>query len=327
MKRGLIISQTQRINFNQDSFRMRDIKGIRDYFISNGYSIDCASYAKSWDFNQISVLNDLDIDYNDYDSIILYNDTNNFFGGEIKAHTIPQIIKLTQYTGNLFYVFTDPKLYKTCIHKIYNKGLLSKDIIYKYMNLEWTVIWPGTDMNVPFWGKIKEILYVDIFKYINRYLNHDRIEVNYNERQYDLCYYGDYRDTRRKVFDKYFNNDINKLMVGMSGSKYNNAQYIKKCPQSDLPSWVSKSKASITIGDKSHNNNIITSRFIENNIYGIINFVDYEFDTNKRLYTDPILREFNYVKNSEELIFKVNSITEDLFYEIVGLQDKEYYSA
>ena len=324
-KTGLILSPNQRINLNTDSTRTRDIKGIRDYFIEIGYDVDIASYGKSRSFYDHGVINDCDTDYNLYDAIIVYNDTINFFGGQIKDHTVQQVVKLSKYKGDIFYVFTDPKLYKTIGQSLFNKKLITKDILDDYSNIQWNIIWPGVGDLPNFNGKIKQAIKVDILKYANRYLNNNRCDLDFDMREYDLVYYGDYRDTRIKTFDRFFNSNIKKLMIGMSGSNYPNSNYSKKVKQSDLPNVVCHAKSSLTCGDKSHNNNITTSRFYENNLYGVVNFIDLEYDLDRKLYKSEFLKDFLYVSSSKDLEDRLSRLDKDLFLKIISLQDKEIF--
>ena len=82
--------------------------------------------------------------------------------------------------------------------------------------------------------------------------------------------------------------------------------------------------SSLVIGDKYHENTWLTSRFYENIIYGLINFIDIEFDINKKIYQSELLKKYLYVKGSDDLVHKLNKIKNnpDLYKKIIEEQSK-----
>ena len=132
------------------------------------------------------------------------------------------------------------------------------------------------------------------------------------EIEYDICYYGDNRGTyRNNKVKSYFNTDkIKSLLIGVDLEMFNNT-FLKKVKHTELPNLVMKSHSSLVVGDAEHENAFITMRFYENIIFKVVSFIDINYDKNKELFKNQILKDFNYITSKEDLITKLDKIKND----------------
>lgn len=325
--KSLILSPNQVISTINENARTHDVLGLYDYLESCGLNPHFGTHLSN-KYHRLGFrhVNELEIDFNEWDNIYIYNDIDSFFGGILKKQTLQQAKKISTYNGSLHFVFTDPALNKDIYKRLFQRGYISQDEYISIRDKDWTVIWPGVDMNINFFGKIKLIQHLDILSYANRYISYNNDILNFQSREFDLVYYGDLRRSRIKTFDRFFNSgDIKKLFIGLK-STYPNSEFTPKIKRDQLRSITNRAISTLTIGDPKHNNNIVTSRFYENSVYGCINFIDVEYDTKRRLYRNDLLREFCYVTNHEDIHNRLKNIDENIFYTILDLQKKEIYN-
>lgn len=303
-------------------------KYLKSYYKYDVVDIAEKKIAKSF----TSYLNIDNVNFNDYDDLIIINSPINFYGGVISSEVILKIKKLIEFNGNIFYLLTDPELfYKNIALAVYEKDhtLLSIDDvkIFSERMSNAKVLFTGYDYDL--YCKVRNIknplkLYenIKLFEFI--FSNIDDVKCD-NIKKYDLIYYGANRNTyRQKMLSKYFNeNKLNKLLIGMNAVEFNNTTQIRKVDHQSLLQYISKSKYNLCIGDKSHNNNWITLRFFEGIICKTINFIDVEYDTNKVLYKDPLLQTYCYVTSISDVYEKISEIE---FYNLYDdIIDKQIY--
>ena len=76
---------------------------------------------------------------------------------------------------------------------------------------------------------------------------------------------------------------------------------MKKLQHSDLMKELDKVKVSLITGDEEHLNNVTTYRFYETLASNCLAAIQIEYDPEKRLIQDPVLRDLLYVKDQKDI--------------------------
>lgn len=275
--------------------------------------------------NCISV--DENYDINKYDKILILNDSCNMFGG-LEITTMTTIYKLLhKFNKQIYYILTDLSLpfvdyYKLIKNKEWNNYneddfKLQNDIIILSQSFNINIVKKiHKDIN------IKDIIYVPFEQWK---LYTDKI-IHNNNRNIDLIYGGSFRTGRRekKFIEYFFDKDINIEIYGnMKLSQFKNVDNLKKpiftnkVDNKMVLEKNSTSLATIIMGDKNYNDNIVTLRFIEALLSNTICFIDNDFDTKHIL-----LQDYFYVHNGDELEQKIKEIKADknLYNQLIQLQ-------
>lgn len=180
-----------------------------------------------------------------------------------------------------------------------------------------------------------EWAFLPLFEYyaIQEDLNAKLKDYPFEDRKYDLIYFGNNRQTERnKIIEKFYNReDYNyNYVLGFdpdwSTVNYSCGPYVKHDEMFEL---IPKSaKATLVLGDTLHNNNTRTPRFFEAMLLDIVAFIYIDYDKDKRFLTNEFLKDFCYVSTPEELVEKYNKIKndEELFRKIVKLQREDIIS-
>ena len=117
-------------------------------------------------------------------------------------------------------------------------------------------------------------------------------------KQKYLDYFFGRKDITVELYGKIKENHFKNINVGLSKPIF--TQELK-----DDTKVIEKNAtgfATIIIGDKNYNNNIITLRFAESLLANCVTFIDNDFDTKHKIYPNY---DFFYVKNGEELEKKI----------------------
>jgi hypothetical protein len=164
------------------------------------------------------------------------------------------------------------------------------------------------------------IIKYDWFTYIHRHAllekdnnNSSLFEFNQIEKKYDVIYYGNSNRAgfREQQLRKYFPKETNNLLVGYKSDKINATQ-IDKIPHTELIEKISESKVSLVVGDLEHLDNVVTFRLYETLASDALAAIQIEYDPDKKLIQDPVLRELLYVKSSDDVKRLVESWNPDL---------------
>ena len=143
------------------------------------------------------------------------------------------------------------------------------------------------------------------------------IEIKNNtcEKEWDVVYYGINRKKfREDQVKKYMPESSNNLMVGYKSSNVK-TDFIKILPNNELRKTIDKCKVSLILGDKEHLNNVVTYRFYETLASDALAAISIEYDPNKELIQNPILKNLLYVHNKydvEKLVKKYDKSLIDL---------------
>ncbi len=342
MKIG-IITINNRIIVDKHNIRSIEIIYLKKYLENNNNSVFYISKKTNKEKNLNDYLDIKDVNLNDFDEIYIHNSNCNFFGGIVDDYTIIIIKKINEFNGNIYYVITDPKLKfvnfaKIIYERINIKGNIKgcenfskkdyNDFTEKIKNIK--AVWTGKDYNL-FCNLLKETdlkldfgFNIPLFQLI--YTEEEYTLDETKNKIYDICYYGNNRGGyRSKKLNYYFNNNFfSKYIIGFE-SNYPKTKSIKYINNSILLSEVNKSYCSLVIGDKEHNNNIITARFFENIKAKVVSFIDLDYDCEKTLYKSERLKKIVYVESPEELSDKIKFIKQhkNLYDFIINEQFKE----
>lgn len=222
MKNVLLISLNQRIYLNRETVRSNEAYFLIKYLTKElGYNVECHTY-------KIKELKDLDwvhnyttkLDYNDYDEVYIHLSPMNFFGGDVKPHTLQCLYSLLEYKGvikllltaaNILHYNLVEKLYNNTSVKFKEENKLKHEDIEKFNNLNFKVLFTGYNYDL-FLNKIQNTLkrkysinfnkydyeYLDLFKYIFKNNRNPQVipENKMNmEFKHRLVYYGANRNS------------------------------------------------------------------------------------------------------------------------------------
>jgi hypothetical protein len=355
--KAAIISLNKRIILKERNIRALEAINIRQWLLSiNRFEqVDYVSTKTRDASEDVEFYKDAsETPLNDYDSVFVHNDTENFMGGVLSRHTIKQIKELCSFQGSVYYFYTDPNLHlKNLAKVIYDRQVrgtktafntelrISQDDVRVFSNLKWKVIWCGKDFEkyrrdhyqkIPTELKchIENHKSLEFFQFVFKQRLVELPRLALSSRAVDLVYYGNWRPKRAQKITQYLTNDLRKSIIGFDRRKLSvsNADYQDYISPDKLPSAVQQAVASIVIGDDAHNNNITTARFYENILFDVCSFIDLDYDPSKCLYQSSFLKDFMYVRSGRDLVAKINQVKADqnLFERILSEQKAELSS-
>lgn len=337
MKKVAIISPIARVIIDDKSIRSLEVKILRQ-ILKKYENADFYYVSKKIKETDQKYLNIFDLEsLNEFDEIYIHNYNTNFFGGLVPKLTIQYLKLLADYKGKIYYYITDPKLKYTNLADVmlsrnnlkYETPVTNDELVelskkHKILEDRMIACFSGYNYSHIYGLEFKDVKYVKIFDKLLHIRNVEEVNV---DKEYDVCYYGDNRGTyRNNKIKKYFNtDDLKSLLIGCKLENLKNNTIHDKVPHFELNALVNKSYSAIVIGDKEHENAFVTARFYENMMFGIVSFVDIDYDNEKKLYTDDLLKDFCYITSQEDLINKVKIIKEDknLYNDIINRQKKE----
>ena len=177
-------------------------------------------------------------------------------------------------------------------------------------------IFPGKDIKKFNGWEKGRLIYFDMFTYMfkNHFKNKDNdvlFDIEH-PKKYDVIYFGRNRKAyREKVLKRLMPESINNIIVGYK-SKNINVNQIPQIKHEELLNMINQSKVSLIIGDEEHLDNVITFRFYETLASDCLAAIQIEYDSDKKLIKDPVLRDILYVKNSEDVKRLVDMYSPDL---------------
>lgn len=264
-----------------------------------------------------------EVDLNDFDKIFLMLSTPNFFGGVIGDDVCDKIMKLCNYKNDIGILCNDPRIKPLNAAKAVSDRfqIFDDEDIEKFDNLlaRATYLFPGKDLN-KFYGdtKYNNFIYFNYFKEIFRNKITEPTLLD-NIKQHDVVYYGDRRGSYRETqLKKYMPLSDSNLLIGYRTKI--NIPFIKKLKHNDLMTKLNQCKVSLVLADKEHENNVVTFRFYETLASNCLAAIPIEYDPNKTLIQDEVLKDKLYVKNSLDVVKLVKEYNVDL----VNRQHSEY---
>lgn len=298
--------------------------GLESTYLANKYDLYYIGKKGRTNKHEPKYLDIFEIDLNNFSHILLSLTQPNFFGGVLSDDTIEKIKKLCDYNGKIGILCNDPRIKPiNAAQVIYERfDKLNEDYINKFDSLlkNADYLFDGKNLN-KFWNDTiyNQFTYFNYFKQIFKY---KLSEPNYIEQNklYDVVYYGDKRGSyREKQVIKYMPNNLNSLLIGYKTKKIN-VSFIKKQKHHDLLNKLNECKVSLILSDKEHEDNVITFRFYETLASNCLAAIPIEFDPNKELIQDKILKEILYIRTQNDVINLANNYSKEL----IERQHNEY---
>lgn len=249
-------------------------------------------------------INYSDADWDSYDMVFVQLSTPNFFGGQYSDHTLPIATALTGVPmEKIAFLVNDPRIDVVNPSRALARFDIASDIEEDWdMMIDECVYWfPGKDIKQFLGREPKNWRNANWFWYMFR--NHLEIndEVSTTEKEYDLVYYGDKRGPfREKQLRKYFPDDTSNLLIGYKSNKVP-GDFVKKQKHDLLLQTLEKCKVSLITGDEEHLNNVTTFRFYETMASNCLAAIQIEYDPNKEIIQDPVLRDLLYVESADDV--------------------------
>lgn len=234
-----------------------------------------------------------DVNFDDYDYVVLFNFSINFFGGLDGGNLMGLYSKLSNSKTPIKFMFTDGQLpFKKLWPNIENREFAKKRKEQEFFINEnrITYISQGLDREktlrhiskIKHTYKPKNIIYMDIARFI--LANHfDRNKRSLifpkcfnNEREYTLGFGGVERNSyKRKLIEKFYwpdyNLSVDTLIFGKLPTLYGDSiRNLGQVPFHNVLYRMSKCKYSVIVGDEFYENNFITLRYYECILSGCI---------------------------------------------------------
>lgn len=264
--------------------------------------------------------NYIDIDnidnINDFDVIYLQLSTPNFFGGIIGEDTVDKIKLLYEYNGEFIILCNDPIIKPVNpVTKIRDRD---SSLIEVYYEEYWdellkraTFMFAGKDLN-KFYGETNYYNFVYYNWFAEIFKLKLKPELLHVEKEYDVIYYGDRRASyREKQVQKYMPQNDRSLLIGFKQNKIK-VPFMKKLKHDELMNTINKSKVSLILADKEHEDNVITFRLYETLASNCLAAIPIEFDPKKEIIKDEVLRSILYVRNRIDVLKLVQRYSDDL---------------
>lgn len=369
-KKAAIVGYNTRLTLSSKHIRSTGIAYMREYIldvlnrdvcdilsIPHEEDSDRAYYKDIRDFES----DKLDINY--YDEVFIYNCQMNVFGGAFPVPSIPTMLTLIKFKGDIWYMLTDPSMPPI------NVMLITKQKL-KFCNVPGCAkmadgsVKPVTDDDVTnFTHNVFDKTRVafcglDYKKYFNQYNARSRLDTrkildvdwayfgqheyyatrefldlklqspDKDEDSFDFVYCGNHRASRDEVIKAVVSHsDLKCAVVGygdfITSDNLSSFDYMS---HEDMFNFINKKAyATVVMGDPLHNNNIITPRFYESMLLNTVAFIWHKYDTAKKFVKNEELKNFIYVSSGDELHDKILMIknSKDLFDHIVELERKE----
>ena len=310
--------------FNNIQCVANNHSGLEATYLSNKYNLYYIGKKGRTNKHEQKYLDIFDVDINNFEKLFLSLSQPNFFGGVLGDDVVEKIKKLCEFKGKVGILCNDPRIKPVNAAKIVNERFnkLDQSYIDKFDQLlnNATYLFPGKDLN-KFWSdtKYNDFVYFDYFKNIfkNKIAEPKYIDTVKN---YDVVYYGDRRGSyREKQLVKYMPDNNSNLLIGFKTKKIN-VPFIKKLKHSDLLNKLNECKVSLILADDEHNNNVVTFRFYETLASNCLAGIPIEFDPNKDLIKDNVLKEILYIRSKQDVINLTNKYSKEL----IQRQHNEY---
>lgn len=293
-------------------------------YLSDKYNLDYIGKRGRTNKHEPKFKDIFEVDLNDYSKILLVLGTANFFGGVCGEDTVEKIRQFSMYKGKVGILCNDPRIKPMNSAKVINErfGYLDQEHVDSFEQVlsNASYMFPGKDLN-KFYGSLKYDNFVkfDYFKEI--FKKKISIASGNTEKKYDVVYYGDRRGSFRETqLNKYMPNESSNLLIGYKTKKKDKVEFIKKLKHGDLMNKLNECKVSLILADQEHCDNVVTFRFYETLASNCLAAIPLEFDPNRELIQDPVLKDLLYVATQS----KVKKIVEAYSPELIKRQHAEY---
>lgn len=238
------------------------------------------------------------VDFDDYDNIILFNFSINFFGGQDGGNLMGLYSKLSNSNTTIKYMFTDgqlpfKKLWPHIKDREFAKNRTESEFEIDENRI--TYISQGSDImktyahisSIKHTYKPREIEYIDIARFIlANYFCRDTRQIIFpkcfknNDRKFVLGFGGVERNTyKRKLIEKFYtesyqmeNGEIGKTLIfgKIKTVKGPHITNIGQVPFYNVLHQMSKCHCTVIIGDSFYEHNFLTLRYYEAILSGCI---------------------------------------------------------
>jgi len=250
----------------------------------------------------------------------------NFFGGKYSDYSVEAVKEIAELWRSKEVRFnilpTDPRIKPLNPAKVFSDRfeILSEYIeVWDEIIAESIYLFPGKDINKFFGTTMNvKVFKLDWFAYI--FKAGVAFSKFVEDKKYDVIYYGDKRGSHRaKRIKALMPFSTSNLLLGYKDPKITYATFEKKVKHSELFDVLDQCKVSLVIGDKEHEDNVATFRFYEALASSSLAAIDINFDPNKELIKNEILRDILYVSNMNDVKKLSNLYSEEL----INLQQQE----
>jgi len=322
MKKIALTSVFANLTYNDLNHRGLEAMFFKKMMEEKGAQVDCVGYKnrnmKDLDFYH----NYTDNDFSEYGAVIVQLSTPNFFGGVMGEHCETICNNLAKFKGKIYFLINDPRIppinYARVISDRFN---LCNDSVEAWDSIieNATYLFAGKNIKQFLGYEPNNWKQLDWFTYIfkERFTNSNQFDVFAKadesiEKEYDLVYFGDKRGSfRENQLRKYFPEDTNNLKIGYKSDKVP-GDFMKKLKHEDLMSQLDKVKVSFITGDEEHLNNVTTYRFYETLASNCLAAIQIEYDPEKTLIQDPVLKDLLYVENKEDVKRLIDAYSPDI---------------
>ena len=321
-KRIAITSVFANLTYNDKNHRGLEAMFFKKMMEDRGAKVDVVGY-KNRNVKDLDFYIDFnDTDFSEYGAVIIQLSTANFFGGQMGEHCEKICNDLANYKGKVYMLVNDPRIppinYARVISDRFSLCTQSVEAWDRIIK-EATYLFSGRDVSKFLGWEPDNWMHVDWFTYIfkHRFTQDESIDLltptsSDIEKTWDLVYYGDKRGSfRENQIRKYFPKDTNNLLIGYKSDKIP-ATFMKKLQHSDLMQELDRVKVSLITGDEEHLNNVTTYRFYETLASSCLAAIQIEYDPDRRLIEDPVLRDLLYVRNQEDVKRLISEWSPDL---------------
>ncbi len=356
MKKIAVIKLGSRIAFGGTSGGSGEALSIIDMLVEAGAEVDAYTKVLKKDqpipgVNVKDIIpNQQQVTENNYDALVIINGSVNFFGGAEDESQITNYKIINGFNGPVHYVYCDPSL---TLGQIY-PSVTKKEWGHKYTKDELLITKPIDYISQP---KNVDIILQDNAKSVAKNpvnvkigkithhpfekfpLMHDTVfDIPLSEKEYGILYGGTFRGGKRQddMIKFYFNqnatmfgnikmSNFSEKKIEKAGFTLDDAPKFEKAVKYNLfNEKMSKAVATVIIGDKYYKTvDDLAQRIYEAINAGVICFIDEDYDKTKRVFSNPVLRKFLYVKDGEDLrakMAKIDTMTDKQYKTIIDAQ-------
>jgi hypothetical protein len=317
-QRIAITSVFANLTYNDKNHRGLEAMFIKKMMEEKGAQVDVVGYknrnTKDLDF----YINYTDTDFSEYGAVILQLSTANFFGGVMGEHCEKICNDLANYRGKIYMLINDPRIPPINYAKIISDRFqLCTQSVDKWDRIIQTAtyLFSGKDVSKYLGWQPQRQLHVDWFTYIfkHRFENVDLDLIKEDvEKKWDLVYYGDKRGSfRENQIRKYFPTDTQNLLIGYKSDRVQ-AEFMKKLEHGELMKTLDLVKVSLITGDEEHLDNVKTYRLYETLASNCLAAIQIEYDPNREIIQDPVLRDILYVSSQDDIKRLIAAYSPDL---------------
>lgn len=263
-----------------------------------------------------------------YDALIVLNGNANFFGGTEDETVLLTYNIINNFKGKVFYILCDPNLtlkqiWSSVEKKPWGNKYNKEDIFVKRTDIEVLTQVHNTSaiesMMKKHLDSIASVKYYPFEKFPLYTMKNMSLPESYDK---DIIYGGTFRSGKREedMVKFYFDypEDIRVEMFGKITADNFKQDKIKDLRQpkfsksvkyDEFPFKMKTGISTIIIGDMLYKKiDDLAQRIYESIRIGNIVFIDSSYDRNKRVFTDPLLRDICYVESKKCITETIRSL-------------------